>query len=107
MHTLCYLYNMKIQYDFSSEKNQKLIQERGISFEEVITAIAEGAVLDILLHPNQIKYPGQQMYILNIRDYAYVVPFIQQDKNTVFLKTIFPNRKFTEQYLGDDNEKET
>lgn len=97
----------KQQYDFSPEKNQQIINARGISFEEVIMAIEEGAVLDVLPHPNPAKYPNQKMYVLNINSYVYIVPFVRKDKNTVFLKTIFPHRKLTRQYLrGDKYEKE-
>lgn len=91
----------KPEYDFSVEKNRELIQERGISFEEVIAAIKEGAILDILPHPNREKYAHQEMYVLNINNYVFVVPFVRRDRNTVFLKTIFPHRKLTKQYLGD------
>ena len=53
----------KLHYEFSPEKNQKLINERNISFEEVIVAIEEGKVLDILPHPNSMKYPNQEIYL--------------------------------------------
>jgi len=89
------------QFDFSVEKNQQLIEERGISFEEAIAAIKEGAVLDILPNLNSDKYPHQEMYVLNMGNYVFVVPFVRKDKDTVFLKTIFPHRKLTKQYLGD------
>ncbi len=39
------------------------------------------------------------MYILDIDGYVYVVPFVTQDVNSIFLKTIFPQRKLTKQYL--------
>lgn len=95
----------KLNYEFSSEKNQSLIKERIISFEEVIAAIESGAVLDILPHQNPIKYPNQKIYVLNINNYVYLVPFVRKDKETVFLKTIFPHRKLTKQYLrGGKNE---
>ncbi len=97
------------RYDFSAEKNQQLIKERGISFEEVIAAIGEGAVLDVWPHPNPAKYPNQKMYVLNMSNYVCLVPFVKKDKNTVFLKTIFPHRKLTKKYLkrgGYEKEKE-
>jgi hypothetical protein len=93
-------------YDFSAEKNQQLIKERNISFEEVIMAIEEGAVLEIVPHPNPVKYPNQKIYIIQINNYIYLVPFVKKSKNEIFLKTIFPNRKLTKQYLGgNDHEK--
>ena len=87
-----------LRYEFSIEKNQKLITERRISFEEVIMAIEEDAVLDILPHPNSEKYPNQEIYVLNINNYVYLVPFIKEGR-VIFLKTIFPHRKLTQQYL--------
>ncbi len=97
----------KIHYDYSAEKNQQLIKERGISFEEVITAILEGAIIDVLPYPNQVKYPHQKMYVLNINDYVYVVPFVEKDVDNIFLKTIFPDRKLTRQYLRGGNDEKT
>ncbi len=96
------------KYDFFRlKKNRQLIKERGISFEEIIMAIEQGAILDILPHLNTAKYPNQEMYVLNIDDYVYLVPFVRKDKNTIFLKTIFPHRKLTKQNLrGDKYEKE-
>lgn len=88
-----------INYEFSEEKNCRLIIERGISFEEVIAAIEEGSLLDVIPHPNSQKYPNQKIYVVNINDYICLVPFVRKDKETVFLKTIFPNRKLTKQYL--------
>src|SRR5687768_4812083 len=90
----------KLHYEFSADKNQKLINERNISFEEVIAAIEEGRVLDILPHPNSVKYPGQEIFVININQYAYLVPFVRKDKNTIFLKTVFPHHKSTKLYLG-------
>jgi len=55
--------------------------------------------MDILEHPDQQRYPGQRIFIVNVDDYAYVVPFIEDEK-TIFLKTIIPSRKMTRKYLG-------
>jgi uncharacterized DUF497 family protein len=86
------------------EKSKRLKLERGISFEDIIYYIEESKILDIVHHPNQIKYKGQKMYILNIDDYIYMVPFVESDSE-IFLKTIIPSRKATKHYLKDaDNE---
>lgn len=53
----------------------------------------------MLPHPNPEKYLNQWIYVVNVNDYAYVVPFVRIDKSTIFLKTIFPHRKLTKQYL--------
>ncbi len=98
-----YIKKMEVDlFNFSPEKNKQLIEQRGISFEEVIETILEGDVVDITDHPNQKKYPKQKVYILNINDYLYSVPFVLEKDNTVFLKTIIPSRKLTKQYLSKE-----
>jgi len=90
-------------YKWNIEKNEKLKVERGISFEQIAMHIERGDVLDILDHPNQKRYPNQQLLVLEINSYAYLVPFVE-DKNSKFLKTIIPSRKATRDYLGGKNE---
>lgn len=93
-------------FNFLAEKNQKLITERGISFEQIIMAIETENLLDILPHYNLSKYPHQQMYVVHIDGYIYVVPFVIEDNGNIFLKTIFPHRKLAKQYLrGESDEK--
>lgn len=91
-------------FNFSSEKNQKLIKERGLSFEEVISAIENGDLLDVIEHPNSDKYLNQRIYIVEIGGYVYLVPFVTENDRSIFLKTIIPSRKATKQYLkGGEN----
>jgi hypothetical protein len=91
----------KLRYEYSDSKNLFLIKERHISFEEIIAALGSGQLLDIIEHPNQIKYPNQKMYVIQINNYVYLVPFVkvEQDEQTIFLKTIFPSRKIKKQYI--------
>ena len=84
-------------FEWDDDKNEKLKNGRGISFEEVVFYIANDCVLDIVPHPSQNKYPGQKMFIVNIDNYAYLVPFIEGE--AIFLKTIIPSRKATRKYL--------
>ncbi len=86
-------------FDWNSEKNKLLQRERNVCFEEVVIAISEGDILDVLEHPNKEKYNNQYLIIVELNDYAYVVPAIIQD-DVWFLKTIFPSRKYTKRYLG-------
>jgi len=83
---------------WNSEKNAQLIQERGISFERVIFHIERDEILDVVKHPNSSKYPNQRMFILDIGNYAYLVPFVETETE-IFLKTIIPSRKATRKYL--------
>jgi len=57
---------------WSSEKNERLKEERGISFEEVVLRVEAGDVLDILEHPNMERYAGQRIFVLEIDGYAYL-----------------------------------
>ncbi len=83
---------------WNSEKNAQLIRERGISFERVIFHIERDEILDVVKHPNSSKYPNQRMFILDIGNYAYLVPFVETETE-IFLKTIIPSRKATRKYL--------
>jgi uncharacterized DUF497 family protein len=92
-------------YKWDFQKNEKLKIERGISFEQVVMHIERGDVLDLVAHPNQKKYPGQQIIVVAINEYAYLVPFMESSEGK-FLKTIIPSRKATRDYLGEENEQD-
>jgi uncharacterized DUF497 family protein len=87
-------------FDWNDEKNEKLKQLRGVSFEQVELAMATGDLIDRLTHPNQAKYPNQKVFLVRIADYIYSVPYVE-DNEKIFLKTIIPNRKATKKFLGD------
>ena len=85
-------------FDWSTEKNRQLLDQRGISFEHVVSAVERGGLLDVLQHPNQDRYPGQSIYVVDIEEYIYLVPFVMEHDGTRFLKTIIPSRKATRDY---------
>lgn len=85
-------------FDWDKGKNALLKVDRGVCFEDVVEAINEGGLLATLNHPNKARYPNQKMYIVSINDYAYVVPFVENEEKK-FLKTIFPSRKMTQKYI--------
>jgi hypothetical protein len=84
---------------WNSAKNDALKAERGVSFESVVVAIESGGLLDILAHPNQAKYPQQQILVVAADNYVYLVPYLD-DEDCFFLKTIIPSRKATRDYLN-------
>jgi len=90
-------------FDWDPEKNQQLIEERGVSFEEVIFHLQSDGLLDDIAHPNQEDYSHQRVFIVAIESYAYLVPYVESDEH-FFLKTIIPSRKATKQYLGENDE---
>lgn len=91
-------------YDWDVKKNETLKQQRDISFEEVLVAIDEGGLLAIVKHPNNKRYPNQRVFIVSIHNYAYLVPFVE-DEEKIFLKTIIPSRKATKKYILERGEK--
>ena len=87
---------------YGKEKNELLKQSRGIGFEEIISAIDAGKVLDVYDHPDQVNYLGQKIYVVEALDYIYLVPFVRNDEG-IFLKTIIPSRKAKKLYQGEKN----
>ena len=90
-------------FSWDADKNELLKRGRKISFDEVVFYIENGGILETTDNPNQEKYKGQRMFIVNIGGYVYLVPFIEKGEE-VILKTIIPSRKATKTYLrGDAN----
>jgi uncharacterized DUF497 family protein len=87
------------RFDWSENKNAELASDRGISFEDVVIHIQNGDILDVLRHPNPDRYPDQNIIVLNVEGYVYLVPY-EKSKGTRFLKTIIPSRKATRKYLS-------
>ena len=70
-----------MEFAWSAEKEERLKAVRGVSFEEVQTAIEEGGL----------------MYVVLMRDSAWVVPF-HEDDDTIVLHTAFPDRRMMRKY---------
>lgn len=87
-----------IKYNWNEDKNVKLKQSRNVSFENVVYAIEHGGLLDTIDNPNERKYAHQRVFIVRLGDYAYIVPFTENETE-IFFKTIIPNRNMTKQYL--------
>jgi hypothetical protein len=72
---------------------------QGVGFEECLVAIEERRVLADIPNPSP-EFKHQRMFVLNINNYAYVVPYVESNES-YFLKTVFPSRKHTALYLRD------
>ncbi len=94
-------------FTWDDEKNEKLKQLRNISFEEIVICISEGQVVTVLEHPQKALYQNQFLYLVEYKNYIYVVPHVcDERKQEIFLKTIYPSRKYTNRYLGEGNKNE-
>ena len=93
-------------FRWDPDKNERLKTGREISFEEIVAAIEEDGLKNILVYPNRRRYPGQVVLVVAYRDYIFLVPSVEE-KTHYFLKTIIPSRKATGDYLrsGEDDEE--
>ena len=86
-------------FDWNKEKNKKLKAQRKICFDEIADMLNKNEnVLDVIPHPNKKKYPNQKMFIVEVKGYAYLVPYVEDDEK-YFLKRIIPSRKVTKKYI--------
>ena len=86
-----------ISWDESKEK--RLVAGRQVSFQEISSKILLGDYLDILENPSR---PNQNLFVLEIEGYVWVVPFIIDSAGDIILKTAYPSRKMNKRYGGKD-----
>ncbi len=84
-------------FDWNQEKNNQLKEQRGISFEEIVFAIENGGLLDEVKHHSR---ENQRLLVVFLKNYVYIVPFVNENEDCIFLKTIIPSRKAYKKYLG-------
>ena len=89
-----------MKFDWNPEKNETLKKERGVSFEEIALLLSNGILWKIANHPNQKKFSNQKVFLVPINNYIYFFPFVM-DKEVIFLKTSYPSRKATKDYLKE------
>ena len=94
-----------MRFDWDPEKNECLKRERGISFEELALLLAAGRIWKTTAHSNQRKYPNQRVFLVPVDGYIYIVPYVI-DGETIFLKTAFPHRIATQDYLKEKKRNE-
>jgi hypothetical protein len=90
-------------FDWNPDKNDWLRTVRGVTFEEIVFHVHSGGLLDVLEHPNELRYPGQRVFVVDVEGYVSLVPVVETEER-IFLKTVIPSRKMTKRYLGGDIE---
>ncbi len=88
---------------WNADKNLQLMTQRGVCFEDVLVAVAGEGLLADLQHPQPERNGNQKVWVIKMKAYAYLVPYVETDIH-IFLKTIIPSRKATRQYLGESDE---
>ena len=91
---------------FNQDKNILLKRVRGVDFNEIKDAINQGLLVDTIDHYNKSTYQNQKIFLVQFQQYIFCVPFVEED-TYIFLKTLFPSRKYTKKYyhLISKNEK--
>jgi len=90
---------MVFSIKFNEEKNQLLKATRRIGFNEILEAIDNGGLLADIVNSSSDR-SGQRLYVVNINDYAYAVPYVVNNlKKEIFLKTAYPSRFLTRKYI--------
>jgi uncharacterized DUF497 family protein len=75
------------KFKWDEEKNKLLKKERGVSFEEILGSKFLGA-------EKHRSRANQMVLLFEHEKYVWVVPCVV-DEERIFLKTMFPSRKYT------------
>lgn len=71
-------------------KSERLKRTRGASFEEII----QSKLVAVKRHPTKAH---QNVMLFEYQGYIWVVPYVMSG-DEVFLKTLYPSRKYTKRY---------
>ena len=71
-------------------KSARLKRARGASFEDLIGA----KLIAVKRHP---KREDRNIMLFEYRRYVWIVPYVESE-NEIFLKTLYPSRKYTKLY---------
>lgn len=88
-----------MDFKYCLEKNRILLDQRGVNFDAVIQAVADGALLAIKQHPNRDRYAHQKIMYVKLCEEVYAVPFVEMSNGDIFLKTLYPSRKARRMFL--------
>jgi uncharacterized DUF497 family protein len=80
---------------WDEKKNTKLKLERNLSFETISDVILEKKYLEIIDHPSK---DNQSIFVIELNNYIYAVPFVVDKESNIILKTAFPSRKLYKKY---------
>lgn len=89
---------------YSSAKDAWLKAKRGIGFERIIDCL-QSQGMRVADNPNQDKYPGEHVFVLEIEGYVWLVPY-HEEGDKIFLKTAFPSRKANKRYARREHHEE-
>ena len=83
---------------WSAVKNAVLRKRRNVSFEQLLQAIESGGL--VADQENPVR-PDQRRLVVYYADYIWVLPYVIETDDTIFLKTAYPSRKLFKRYCND------
>jgi hypothetical protein len=69
-------------------KSDRLKRTRGASFEDLL----KGDLIAVKKHP---KRKDQNIMLFKYKGYVWLVPYVLEKNGDIFLKTLYPSRKYT------------
>ncbi len=72
-------------------KSERLKRTRGASFEDILT----GDLIGIKQHSKKLH---QNIMLFEYNRYIWLVPYVVESNGDIFLKTLYPSRKYTKLY---------
>ena len=78
---------------WNSLKNKRLKRTRGASFEDILGS-------EFVATKRHSKREHQNIMLFNYKGYIWAIPYVENDYE-VFLKTLYPSRKYTRLYRED------
>lgn len=88
------------EINWNSQKAEALRSDptrNNVSFRDCLEQIEQGKFLADI--PNTAPgFSHQRIFVVEIDNYAYGVPYVETEKE-IFLKTVYPSRRYTEFYL--------
>jgi uncharacterized DUF497 family protein len=85
----------RIKWD--EDKNKRLKEERGVSFEDIL----DSTFIGVEKHRTR---NNQIVLLYEYKKYIWVVPCVVEDRY-IFLKTMFPSRKYTNLFKSKRGEE--
>jgi len=82
------------RFRWDNAKDTWLRAHRGVGFSDVVDAVINGLALEDIQHPSR---PNQRIIVFIANDYVHACPYVM-DKDSYFLKTIYPDRKLDEKH---------
>lgn len=92
-----------MDFSFDPAKDEELIRERGVSFEDAIRAVQSEKFLRIPTDSKKTEYAGQELLLFmhpnsKGHDYVHVCVLKELNNGQIRLITIYPSHKHDKKY---------